>query len=223
MQNVSSEGSRSSSVLKALYSISDEELREDFESLNDQAIQLRIDEKKFRRLSESQVSDKDLARSYHRRLLLGCHMEEFSKLPKELILFSVTLPAFEIAEMACGVSCERGELLKLGQVVMGCEESGIFDGYDSAVAKSDAILTKIHDTMFVNVLERYGHAEIVRLFETKRPLFELKIEVGRRLVSPHSIEKEEALKIEADFREKFGPEFVTELNRRLEQHDLVAG
>lgn len=191
--------------------------------MNDSAVQMRIDEKKFRRKRTSEIGIDELARSYHRRLVLGCQMVELSRLPKELILFSVTLPAFEIAEMACGISCEQGELLKLGKVVMGCEESGVFAGYESAVEKSESILSDIHDTMFVNVLERYGHSDIVHLFEKKRPLFDLKVEVGRRLVSPHSVEREEAKKIEADFRQKFGPEFVEEFNRRLEKHDLLPG
>jgi hypothetical protein len=142
-------------------------------------------------------------------------------LPEELVLFAVSLPAYEIAEMACGISCDQGALRELGKIVFECEESGVLEGYDHAVCRSDEILRNIHDTMFSNALERYGLNDVIELYENDRPSFELQVEVGRRLVSPDLVDLAEHQKFEADFRRNFGPEFLQEFMRRLEAHGLA--
>ena len=219
---ISSEESDLSIVLKSFFSISLREVERDLGRVATDALILRSQEKKFRRKRASAVKSVDLAASYHRRFLLGSLMMEISMLPEELVLFSVSLPAYEIAEMACGISCYQGALKELGGIVLNCQESGMFEGYDSAVLRSDEILESVHDTMFLNALERYGLTKVTELYENDRPSFELQVEVGRRLVSPDLVDLEEHKKIEADFRKKFGPEFLQDFMQRLEGHGLTS-
>ena len=220
---ISSEGSDLSIVLKSFFSISMEEIEYELGRIADDAVLLRSLEKKLRRKRVSSILPTEWATSFHRRFLLASQMMEISMLPEELILFSVSLPAYEIAEMACSISCEQGALKELGEIVFNCEESGVFSGYDRAVLRSDEILESIHDTMFSNALERYGLTRVTELYESDRPIFELQVEVGRRLVSPDLVNLDEHQKIEADFRKKFGPEYLQEFTRRLEKHGLAFG
>lgn len=221
MQPISSEESDLSVVLKSFFSIPLVDIEGDLERVSEDAVLLRSAEKKFRRRRLSDVKPSEIAVSYHRRFLLGVQMVEVSMLPKELILFAVSLPAYEIAEMACGISCDQGALRELGEIVFECEESGVLAGYDQAVCRSEEILNRIHDTMFLNALERYGLTEVIDLYENDRPSFELQVEVGRRLVSPDLVDLAEHQKFEAEFLRDFGPEFLQEFMRRLESHGLA--
>lgn len=224
MSPISSEEADLSIVLRSLFSIPLGEIDDGLGQVTGGGVVLlRSLEKKFRRQKSGKIQPADLADSYHRRFLLGFQMIEVSILPEELILFSVSLPAYEIAEMACRIACNQGELGALGEFVFNCEESGVFSGYDRAVLRSEEILESIHDTLFVSALERYGLTRVAKLYENNRPFFELQIEVGRRLVSPGLVDLVEHQKIEADFRKKFGPEFLQELTRRLESHGLALG
>lgn len=182
---------------------------------------LRSAEKKFRRKFTYDVTPEEVAMSFHRRFLLGVQMKEVSKLPSELVLFSITLPAYEIGELACSVASGAGDLLKLGDFLAECEESGQFDGYQAAVGKSEGLLTGVHDTMFVSALTRYGQTGLISLFENNRPLFDLCQEVGRRLVSPDLVGPDERAFIKEDFLVKYGPEFLQEFTRRLVQRGLA--
>ncbi|MDB4537965.1 hypothetical protein N9230_05075 [Akkermansiaceae bacterium] len=121
-----------------------------------------------------------LVESYHRRVLIGAGMRAHSKLPKDVILFSATLPVHQIAEMACGVACESGRLLEIHETLTQLDES------DECTCvrleeEGEKILNDIFDTVFVHVLRDYGQVDVIKLFEEDREAFELRCQNGGEL------------------------------------------
>lgn len=221
MKPLLSHESRSSAVLKQFFSIPISVIEGDLRSVARDSPLLRSAERGFRRKEDRKVTAEEISASYHRRFLLGVQMGGISVLPDDLVLFAVTLPAFEIGEIGSFLSSGSGSLLEIGKFVIECEESGCFKGYQEAVTRSEEILTSIQDTLFTNALSRYGHSGVIELFENNRPLFDIRQEIGRRLISPDLVGPDERAFIEKDFLLRYGPEFVQEFTRRLDRHGLA--
>lgn len=99
----------------------------------------------------------------------------------------------------------------------GCE----FYFEESLVKESDRLLTQIHDMVVVEVLKRYQLPKFAALFEQNRPLYEIRFEVGCRLVVPDLVGRSEHLKILEQYQNDYCPDIVPEFLRRLEKHDLL--
>ena len=127
--------------------------------------------------------------------------------------------AHEVAEMSCAAATGKGQLSEFAQVFegSGCE----FYFEESLVKESDRLLTQIHDMVVVEVLKRYQLPKFAALFEQNRPLYEIRFEVGCRLVVPDLVGRSEHLKILEQYQNDYCPDIVPEFLRRLEKHDLL--
>ncbi len=111
-------------------------------------------------------------------------MVEHSTLPKDLVLFAATLPAHEIAEMACGVACESGRLLKIQELLAQYEwNDGVNEMKKSSLEEEgEVILSRISDTILTYVLRSYGHGDFVSFYEGNRAVYHRRCEIGRCLI-----------------------------------------
>lgn len=111
-------------------------------------------------------------------------MVENSTLPKYLIFFSATLPAHEIAEMACGVACESGRLLEIQELLAQYEWNDASNDGEGACLEQEGemVLSRISDTILTHVLRSYGHDDFVSCYEGNRGAYHRRCEVGRNLI-----------------------------------------
>ena len=127
---------------------------------------------------------RDLAKSYHRRMLIGVGMVENSTLPKEFILFSATLPAHEIADIACGVACESGRLFEIQELLAQYEWDDTLAEEERSCLEEEGemILCRIFDTILTYVLQLYGHGDFVSFYEENKAVYHRRCENGRSLI-----------------------------------------
>ena len=126
----------------------------------------------------------ELARSYHQRMLIGVGMVENSTLPKDLVFFSATLPAHQIAEMACGVACESGRLLEIQELLAQYEWNDASNDMEVSCLEEEGemILSRISDTILTYVLRSYGHDDFVSCYERNRAVYHRRCDIGRNLI-----------------------------------------
>ena len=222
-----------SDTFRAFFAISQERIDADLEQAQESSDTLRQEERDHLNLHPSLISAESLAFSYHRRLLQGCVSLEQSRLPRDLLIYSLTLPAHQIAELACTVACRSGRLAELsvemkklseGEGLGGDSIWSIGEGpaaYQEASAESDQILDDISETIFIQVLRRYHCHEIIELIEKKRDEYEVRYEVGRRLVHPDLAENTEANRFEEQLiLERYGELTHRRLQSRLRKVGL---
>ena len=169
-----------SEILKAFFGISPQRVEREIEDLESMAGLLRSLERDFARVTWPTA--RDLAESFHRRLLLGKKVTLKSQLPPDLILFSATVSAHRIAELSCSLATGRGRLSELAGHFEILEESGELDGKAPDVLLSNELLEKIHDSVFLEILHRYDLGEYGQIFEKDRPLYEMRFDRGRCLI-----------------------------------------
>lgn len=176
-------GIPASEVLSAFFNLIEKEADRDGEISVQKMRELRREEREYVACSGG-GSARDLARSYHRRMLLGVGMVENSTLPKYLIFFSATLPAHEIAEMACGVACESGRLLEIQELLAQYEWNDASNDGEGACLEQEGemVLSRISDTILTHVLRSYGHDDFVSCYEGNRGAYHRRCEVGRNLI-----------------------------------------
>jgi len=134
-------------------------------------------------LRDTHFTSGEMASSYHRRMVVGAGMVEDSRLPKDIVLFSASLPAFQIAELACGVASESGRLLEIHNILNGNGGGELNEAeYLSLEEEGERILGDIYDTVFVYLLRSYGHDDFADLFEQDSELYQARCEKGRLLV-----------------------------------------
>jgi hypothetical protein len=213
------EDTHTSAVMKSFLAISPMEIRSDLGVLEDRADGWRSLENTFQ---NSRNDDPDeMARSFHRRLLLGVHLTRVSMLPKDLILFIVTLTAHEIAELACSAASGRGQLFQLSEELERLEELGDWDHTSADVVLSDSLIERIHDSVFLEVLHRYGLRKPARLYEEKRAIYDICCEVGRRLVTGNPVSREEHEASVRRIRSLHGSKSAEIFVSRLARNDLL--
>lgn len=208
-------------VLHLLLNIPPHKITADLNSTPIEIELLRREEKSHRNANSELFTAEEIAVSYHRRLILASYAVEHSRLAADLILFFVSLPVYEIAELACTVACDKGKLAELTLLFDQAEISDDFTEFDQAAAAGDRLLTTIHDTVFVDILRRYDFHQFLNLFERNRPLYEIRNEVGRRLINPDHADEAEDQNTTAGFRAEYGPRLAQEFTRRLGQHGLL--
>ncbi|MBL6923552.1 MAG: hypothetical protein ISR39_15405 [Akkermansiaceae bacterium] len=176
-------GVPASEVLSAFFNLIEKEADRDGEISVQKMRELRREEREYVACSGG-GNARDLARSYHRRMLLGVGMVENSTLPKYLIFFSATLPAHEIAEMACGVACESGRLLEIQELLAQYEWNDASNDGEGACLEQEGemVLSRISDTILTHVLRSYGHDDFVSCYEGNRGAYHRRCEVGRNLI-----------------------------------------
>jgi len=179
------------------------------------------------------LSPAELANCFHIRMLEGVSALRSPWLAEDLALVVAALPAQELAEMACSTACEHGELADIHlQMIQISEAYGLADDehwhleespdeYVDLAYRSHVMLEKIYDTVFVQILERYRLGALVVLFEQKRGEFEIRYEVGRRLLAPGSVmDPLETERVANSFRSQFGEPAVAHLKSRLAEYGL---
>ena len=176
-------GIPASEVLSAFFNLIEKEADRDGEISVQKMRELRREEREYVACG-GDGSARDLAKSYHRRMLLGVGMVENSTLPKALIFFSASLPAHEIAEMACGVACESGRLLEIQELLAQYEwNDAPNNGEESCLEQEgEMVLSRISDTVLTHVLRSYGHDDFVSCYEGNRAVYHRRCEVGRNLI-----------------------------------------
>ena len=176
-------GIPASEVLSAFFNLIEKEADRDGEISVQKMRELRREEREYVACG-GDGNARDLARSYHRRMLLGVGMVENSTLPKYLIFFSATLPAHEIAEMACGVACESGRLLEIQELLAQYEWNDASNDGEGACLEQEGemVLSRISDTILTHVLRSYGHDDFVSCYEGNRGAYHRRCEVGRNLI-----------------------------------------
>lgn len=201
-------------ILKGFFAILPSRIAADFDSLASSKKLLREEEKSFR--SRRWSDPGEVVESLHRRLLLGSESSRNSSLPGDLLLFSATLAAHEIACLSCSVSTGSGVLRDLAGMIESAE-----DGKEEKIRLSETLFEQIHDSVFVEVLERYAMKKYAVIFESNRPLYEIRSEVGRRLIMGGVMNEKECDEVVQKFRTLYGPEFAEEFLRRLRKHNLL--
>ena len=111
-------------------------------------------------------------------------MVENSTLPKYLVFFSATLPAHEIAEMACGVACESGRLLEIQESLTRYEWNDASNDVEGFCLEKEGeeILSRISDTILTHVLRSYGHDDFASCYEGNYKVYHRRCEIGRNLI-----------------------------------------
>ena len=183
MKVIKQNGIPASEVLSAFFSLIEEEPDIDGEISVQKMRELRREERKYV-ASGGDGSARDLAKSYHRRMLTGVGMVENSTLPKNLVFFSATLPAHEVAEMACGVACESGRLLEIQELLAQYEWNDASNDVEGSCLEQEGemVLSRISDTVLTHVLRSYGHDDFVSCYEGNRAVYHRRCEVGRNLI-----------------------------------------
>ena len=183
MKVIKQNGIPASEVLSAFFSLIEEEPDIDGEISVQKMRELRREERKYV-ASGGDGSARDLAKSYHRRMLTGVGMVENSTLPKYLVFFSATLPAHEIAEMACGVACESGRLLEIQELLAQYEWNDASKDAEGSCLEQEGemVLNRISDTILTHVLRSYGHDDFVSCYEGNRAVYHRRCEIGRNLI-----------------------------------------
>ena len=176
-------GIPASEVLSAFFSLIEEEPDIDGEISVQKMRELRREEREYVACG-GDGSARDLAKSYHRRMLTGVGMVENSTLPKYLVFFSATLPAHEIAEMACGVACESGRLLEIQGLLAQHEWNDASNDVEGSCLEQEGemVLNRISDTILTHVLRSYGHDDFVSCYEGNRAAYHRRCEIGRNLI-----------------------------------------
>ena len=176
-------GVPASEVLSAFFNLIEEEPDIDGEISVQKMRELRREEREYV-ASGGDGSARDLAKSYHRRMLTGVGMVENSTLPKYLVFFSATLPAHEIAEMACGVACESGRLSEIQELLAQYEWNDASNDAEGSCLEQEGemVLNRISDTILTHVLRSYGHDDFVSCYEGNRGAYHRRCEVGRNLI-----------------------------------------
>jgi len=205
--------------MKAFLAISPLEIKSDLRSLEDRADEWRSLENSFQDSEDG--NPEEIARSFHRQLLLGVNLTRVSMLPRDLVLFIVTLTAHEIAELACSAASGRGRLLELRAVIERLEESGEWDETTADVVLSDSLIERVHDSVFLEVLHRYGLSQPARLYEEKRATYDICCEVGRRLITGNPVSQKEHEAAVARIRSLHGAKSADKFVSRLACNDLL--
>lgn len=176
-------GIAASEILSAFFNFIEEGADRDGEMSIQRMRELRQEERQYvARGGDGNALE--FARSYHRRMLIGVGMVENSTLAKDLVFFSATLPAHEIAEMACGVACESGRLLEIQELLAQHEwNDASNDGEASCLEQEgEMVLSRISDTILTYVLRSYGHDDFVSCYEKNREVYHRRCEIGRNLI-----------------------------------------
>jgi hypothetical protein len=215
-------------IFTAIFAISQESIDLDLAEIDDKIEGIRDDERAYMNLALEKISVAEIAASYHRRLLQGHAAWLYSCLSRDLLLYTKTLPAHQIAEMACTVACQSGRLASLTSLMVGYEnEEGLEEGevwslgngpqeYQDAAREGEELLGDITDTVFVEVLKRYRFYEALEMIEKNRSEYEIRYEVGRRLLSPDVAEDVEANRFAGEaIRSSFGHAAYGRLQARL--------
>ena len=138
---------------------------------------LRREERCYGTRDES-LDSSELAHSFHRRMLIGAGMVEHSKLSKDFVIFTASLPAYQIAEMSCGVACESGRLLEIQNLLVDGEEINE-SLIETLEEESEKILDDIFGTVFCHILRAYGQDDIACLYETDVETYQARCDAGR--------------------------------------------
>jgi len=183
MKVVKQNGILASQVLSAFFSLIEEEPDIDGEISLQKMRELRREEREYVARG-GDGNARDLARSYHRRMLIGVGMVENSTLPKDLVFFAATLPAHEIAEMACGVACESGRLLEIQELLAQDEGNDASNVKETSCLEQEGemVLSRISDTILTFVLRSYGHDDFVSCYEGKRAVYHRRCKLGRKMI-----------------------------------------
>jgi hypothetical protein len=171
------------------------------------------------------------AEHWHEMLIWG-HSLSDRRLPGDLVTSHVVHQVMDVADSACTVAFDEGEIAELESQLRAIEERKglgpdemfvrIGDGppdHDAVASKLNDQLERISDTVVSALLSRYQFRELEDLFENDRAEFEIRREVGRRLVhgeSPSALTEF----IESHLRSKFGAAAIGRLHQRLRQAGL---
>ncbi len=175
-----------------------------------------------------ELNVEDIAASFHKRMLEGAKIWKNGWLHEDLSLVAASLPAQQIAEMACSAATRKGKLARLYREMTAIhEEHGLDEdsalqpkyrprSYGLLIESSEKLFRDVFSTVFVQVLDRYSLSKISQLFEQKPSVFEVRFEVGRRLLDPNSLDDIEGNKmVEQSLRDRFGENSVADLHSRL--------
>jgi len=198
MSGKSCASSFSSKVLSVFFEKSQEQIDREIERRQ------RLSES-MDRVSQGFKSPKAMALSLHEQMLDGAKIGKIAKMAgvkADLALVASILPAQELGEMACEVACHSGQLAAFHSELGDINQShGLGDDdvwvkgqapskYQEICDLSDQLLECIFQTVFLRVLEMYRLDWIADLFENHRAKFEMRYEVGCRLlnsnINPHT-------------------------------------
>lgn len=171
-----------------------------------------------------------LAQAYHERLIVGAQHWQRASAEDEKALVLASLPAQELADLACTLACGKGSLKRIAQemaALVGDPEivlspTEMSPAYRELSLKSVRLLQGIFDTVFIQILERYHLEDLAEFYDKSPEEFEVSFEVGRRLINPSSandyIANESATE---HLRDRFGNGSVERLQSRLALRGLV--
>lgn len=169
----------------------------------------------------------------HNLLISGWAVWQSDLVEPDVSLLAAALPALQIAEMACTEASSRGTLARIQQeldmlvcnhaeeVTWSTADNIQYQRFLRLNEEADRILESIHDSVFVDIMRRYHLEEVAEIFEKNRETFEIRLEVGRRLIQPTKVRgamsSSHAI---ASLSEKYGDRCGRRLERRLARFGL---
>lgn len=149
-------------------------------------------------------------------------------IPKEVKTFYTAFGAERIAQEAEVAAFEKGtvsqlsarmEEIRVREGLVGDEYWMTGDGpddYRQLVDQQEALLDRIHETVFIFFLRRYRLEEYADLYERNRLAFEIQREVGRRLIHELGVSAEWQRLLGNCFRARFGAAALGRVVARVE-------
>lgn len=184
----------------------------------------------YRSIPVNARTPKEDAKALHYRLLQSHIFASSPGLHQDEVLYFVCLVASQVAEDAVMVEHQSARTLnaimdqiediRRGEGMDDDEVWPLGDGpndYRRLSKDYDALAEKIHETVFLHVLQLYGFTEYAELFENERMEYEVRYEAGRRFVLPPPKCTQESKRwSEKVLTDGYGPAAVARLDQRLQ-------
>lgn len=178
-------------IFSAFFAIPDSQLEADIAAAKERPTAFIDDFGSQRELTpRGRILDaKEEVAQLHARLLWG-HALIASGRRIETAMFAVSLTALHFANHASNLASQRGEMAQLSREMGEIENRHGVDcfligegppDWERCQSASRRLLDEFEDMIVQQVLERYGFADLVELFERDRLEFDVSVEVGRRL------------------------------------------
>lgn len=154
----------------------------------------------FAEPSSSRTAEQ-LADAWHRQMVLAYAVADCGEIPEDIALFEAARGAERIAGLAVGRAAATGRLAELDRQLEeieqreGLDEMARGEGpqdYRAILLVREAEALRVHDTVVLHVLERYGLVRFAALLERDRMRFDVMRETGRRVLMSRPTDPSEA-------------------------------
>ena len=174
----------------------------------------------FRNAFQHGQSSTSIAQQLHQQLVAAGRLCQQFGQHHHLTVLAVGLAGLKVAEIASREACLRGRLGRLNALLGDGLTFGENDRGLLLEEEADRLLRRVEDTVFTAAICRYGFEGIALLYEESRSLFEVQMEVGRRLLLPRAVRFQESRQACIALQRDYGKRSVRLLERHLRKAGL---